>query len=269
MGRRNKTHLCGPQDASVFVSKMGATVGLCSLLLLYYCFRQDGFLRLRHSPQPLPHTLTQTKKTQNKFFDITQTLSEIRSITIVPIGISNSKNSGFYEMSRMGLDRAVNHYEEMPNATKSHSVFLFHSYDMMSEGPDVAVDMHTVDMHTEQVRVFQAASHLTSTSSVNEMQVYDHIQSTQNIDLLSASLKVRQFIEAIVHVRLSLQASEETNTKRPYNNKLRSKLIGSKLQLNFYVPDVHVALYQSVMTWVLGLSPAVTDNVVYSVEVSQ
>jgi hypothetical protein len=172
----------------------------------------------------------------------------------------------------MGLDRAVSHYEEMPNATKSHSVFLFHSYDMMSEGvgpgpgpgPDVAVDVYT-----EQVRVFQAASHLTSTSSVNEMQVYDHIQSTQNIDLLSASLKVRQFIEAIVHVRLSLQASEETNTKRPYNNKLRSKLIGSKLQLNFYVPDVHVALYQSVMTWVLGLSPAVTDNVVYSVEVSQ
>jgi hypothetical protein len=112
-------------------------------------------------------------------------------------------------------------------------------------------------------------SRLTSAAaSVTDLQIYDQIQTTRQLDLISASLKVRQFIEAVIHVRLSLQAAQESTPKRPYNNKLRnSKLIGSKIQVNIFVSDVHAALYQSVMTWVLALSPSVEPYVVCSVEV--
>jgi hypothetical protein len=265
MGRRNKTHLCGPQDASVQVSKWGALSGICSLLLLYYCFRKDGFLRHHHHPNGLTETeltaLYRTEK-ENKFLEITRTAGDIRSINIVPVGFSNRKSSGFYELSKRCIDQAVEEYEAMPNVTKEHSTFLFHSFDMMRDGDD-----------TTHSSLFDAVTHLATTraSSISHLQVYNEILSTSHLDLISAALKVRQFIEAIVYVRLSLEASTDDSSnkqrKNPYNGKLRNKIQGSKLQMNLFVADVHVALYQSVLMWVLALAPSLDDFVVYSVEV--
>ena len=269
MGRRNKTHLCGPLESSVYVSKIGALTGICSLLLLYYGFRRNGFLRHHHHPEQLTEmeiiAQHRTAK-ENKFLDLTRTTSEIRVINIVPIGFSNSKSSGFFDMSKRSVDQAVGEYEAMPNATKEHSTFLFHSFDMMRDG-DTSIS-YTAD-------IFDACNYLASSTNINTLHIYNEIQATQHLDLISASIKVRQFIEAVVHVRLSLEETDERDALRkkrmPYKTeslKFRNRMQGSKLQLNLFVSDVHVSLYHAVLQWVLGLTPSLDDFVVLSVEVS-
>jgi hypothetical protein len=204
---------------------------------------------------------------EKKFLEISRASSDIRAVNVVPVGYANSKTSGFYELSKRSLDMALKEYEEMPTETKAHSVFFFHSFDMMKEG--VPSDK------SHGLTVFDSTSHISasgSTTTVSEIQVYDQVISTQRLDLISASLKVRQFIEAIIHVRLSLESSEKPppgtgiGTISSNNGKLR-KLIGSKIQLNVFVADMHVALYQSVLSWVLGLSPSLERHVVSSVQV--
>ena len=263
MGRRNKTHLCGSSGASARVSRLGALSGLSALILLYLCFRRDGCLRHRYDGE----TVTEEEKielhrskAQLKFSEIIRSTDEVRIINIVPMGFSNSKSSGFHELSRRALDQAIGEYEDMPFEFREHSVFFFHSYDSARD------DIEEV---SSSISPFSVSSSLVKDPRVNRFQIYDQVRASQHNDLITSLLTVRRFIESVVHVRVSLESSgqEMEKSSKKTINKLRSRLKGSKIQLKVFMSDIHADLYRDALTWVTTLAPSLDDVVVISFEV--